>query len=76
MSTISISDLRPTGSDLFIDSENYLRELSGNELMINHGGSVLETLIITTVVGTIAAAVSAAVGYYTNREPRQPCRQN
>ena len=38
MSTINISDLYPTGSELFSDSENYMNELVDNELEIIYGG--------------------------------------
>ncbi|QLE39983.1 hypothetical protein FD723_05575 [Nostoc sp. C052] len=38
MSTISIGNLSPTGSDLLIDSENYLCELIEEELVLVQGG--------------------------------------
>jgi hypothetical protein len=38
MATIKISDLHPTGADLFQDSENYLNELTDEELDLTQGG--------------------------------------
>ena len=38
MSTIKISDLHPTGSELFSDSESYMTELSDGNLEIINGG--------------------------------------
>jgi hypothetical protein len=37
MSTIKVSDLAPAGSNLFSDSESYMRELSEEESMIQGG---------------------------------------
>jgi hypothetical protein len=39
MATISISNLRNSGADLFIDSESYLNELTETELNITKGGT-------------------------------------
>ena len=39
MATIAISDLRPAGSDLFLDSESFLNDLTDGELNSTHGGS-------------------------------------
>lgn len=42
MAKIKISDLNPTGSKLFSDSESYMNELGDGELeMINGGTGVL-----------------------------------
>ena len=38
MATIKISDLHSAGSELFMDSESYLNELTNDELNIAHGG--------------------------------------
>jgi hypothetical protein len=56
MSTISISDLKPSGLDLFSDSENYLDEISENEFTNITGGS-------TPVCLSIGARISAASSY-------------
>jgi hypothetical protein len=39
MATIIISDLCPTGSELFADSESYLNDLTDDELSLTQGGS-------------------------------------
>jgi hypothetical protein len=39
MATIKISDLHSAGSELFMDSESYLNELTNEELNMTHGGS-------------------------------------
>ncbi|MBS9383938.1 MAG: hypothetical protein HEQ24_06730 [Dolichospermum sp. BR01] len=39
MANIVISELRPAGSDLFMDSESYLTDLTDNELHMKQGGS-------------------------------------
>lgn len=38
MATIKISDLRPTGSDLFSDSEGYMNDLGESEFDGIYGG--------------------------------------
>ena len=61
MATISITDLRPAGSALFLDGESYLEELSDD---ITNGtlGGVFITLISPASPQIGAAAVSAAIG--------------
>ena len=49
MSNISISDLNPTGSELFIDSESFMSELTNSELNLLGGGKFPESLPILTV---------------------------
>lgn len=39
MPTIKISDLKPSGSELFIDSESYLDAMSDEEINTTNGGS-------------------------------------
>lgn len=49
MPTIKISDLQPTGSELFADSESYMNELGDSEFeMINGGGT--PTIIVSVSV--------------------------
>jgi hypothetical protein len=77
MTTIHLYDLDPTGSDLFADSESYLRELSEQELMINQGGS---DLIVTTVVSVVSLVVSyiasqAIARGLNDRDHANPCVQ-
>ena len=38
MATIKISNLHPTGAELFSDSENYMNELSDGEIGTIQGG--------------------------------------
>jgi hypothetical protein len=38
MASIKISDLRPSGLDLFGDSESFLNDLSDNDLATINGG--------------------------------------
>jgi lactobin A/cerein 7B family class IIb bacteriocin len=60
MATINISDLHPTGSELFSDSESYMSELGDNELASVNGG------ILTSPV--CAVVISRALIY----SPRSP----
>lgn len=61
MATINISDLHPTGSELFSDSESYMSELGDNEFASVNGG------ILTSPV--CAVVVSRAL-IYSPRSPR------
>lgn len=56
MPTIKISDLSPTGSQLFHDSESYMNELSDGELDIINGAS------LSAIVGFSLRASRAASG--------------
>ena len=38
MANINISDLRPAGADLFLDSESYLKDLTEGEMINTLGG--------------------------------------
>ncbi|MFN6478189.1 hypothetical protein [Nostoc sp. DedQUE07] len=51
MATINISDLRPTGSNLFSDSEGYMDDLLDSDIGAIKGG-----LVGLIVVGTIVLA--------------------
>lgn len=55
MASITISDLRPAGYDLFSDSESYMKDLSEAELGIEGG--------ITPAIVAAAAWSSANCGY-------------
>lgn len=52
MATIAISDLRPTGSDLFLDPESFLNDLTDGELNSTHGGS--SPVCIIAIVAIVA----------------------
>ncbi|MDZ8134785.1 MAG: hypothetical protein RM049_05700 [Nostoc sp. DedQUE04] len=72
MATINISDLHPVGSDLFYDSEGYMRDLTDSEFDHLSGG--FSPLIYAGVLalessGACAAAAGLVVGGvigYTN----------
>ncbi|MBW4656499.1 MAG: hypothetical protein KME20_26155 [Kaiparowitsia implicata GSE-PSE-MK54-09C] len=71
MAYITISDLRPAGADLFMDSESFLSELSDGELSV-YGGATPSTVPlsaaacfkISVAVTAGAAAAGAAVGAF------------
>jgi hypothetical protein len=65
MSTIAIYDLSPTGFDLFLGAENYLDELSGDDLTKINGGTgpFCASLIVTVISAASGAVVSGVVGY-------------
>lgn len=42
--SIKIKDLKPTGSELFSDSENFMNELSADELTDVKGGAITWTI--------------------------------
>lgn len=44
MANLKISDLQPTGYDLFSDSESYMMDLSEDELNTTHGGFLIPAL--------------------------------
>ncbi|MEH1944193.1 MAG: hypothetical protein V7L01_28810 [Nostoc sp.] len=54
MATINISDLRPTGSELFSDSEGYMDDLVDSEIGAIQGGSLI--LVRVTIGITIVSA--------------------
>ncbi|MBW4500513.1 MAG: hypothetical protein KME57_13360 [Scytonema hyalinum WJT4-NPBG1] len=54
MATINISDLRPTGSELFSDSEGYMSELGDSELDIVNGG-ILTSPVCAAVVSRVVS---------------------
>jgi len=47
MSQINISELKPFGSDLFYDSENFLNELSDDDIIDVTGGMVISQVTVT-----------------------------
>ena len=50
MANINISDLRPAGADLFLDSESYLNDLTEGETNVLLGGVRVELLWTVLVV--------------------------
>lgn len=68
MASINISDLRPAGSQLFVDSESFMNDLADQELSATNGG--LTPVVIwgvpiasQYVIGTMVSG--AAVGAYS-----------
>lgn len=57
MASIKISDLRPSGFNLFVDSESFLDELSESDLATINGGA---TPYITRAVPTLTSWVARA----------------
>jgi hypothetical protein len=57
MATINISDLRPTGSDLFSDSESYMNELGDSEVHTIHGGSSLDCFAVSVVTRVVQSGL-------------------
>lgn len=79
MPTIKISELRPTGSDLFSDSEGYMNDLDESEFEGIYGGLtpalVLSAVRVSILAGRSsqgcamgAAGAVGAVGRLTNRD--------
>ncbi len=53
MANINISDLRPAGADLFLDSESYLHDLTEGEMMNTLGGLVSYSICISNFSITV-----------------------
>ncbi|MDZ8261395.1 hypothetical protein [Nostoc sp. ChiQUE01b] len=49
MATINISNLRPTGSELFSDSEGYMDDLVDSDIGAIKGGSLVEVLAVVSI---------------------------
>lgn len=76
MAYITISDLRPAGADLFMDSESFLSELSDGELSVHGGATPVVvaasaaacfkiSLAVTAGAALIGAGIGAAIGYFS-----------
>ncbi|GAB4194940.1 MAG: hypothetical protein Fur006_41020 [Coleofasciculaceae cyanobacterium] len=67
MAYITISDLRPAGSELFMDSESFMNDLVDGELeAISGGATPTITTSSTWCVGGGLLLVSAVVGWFAN----------
>jgi hypothetical protein len=58
MANITISDLRPAGSEFFLGSETYLSEIGDSEVDTINGGS---TAICLATLSTYACATAISV---------------
>lgn len=67
MSTISISNLSPTGFNLFSDAENYLDELSDSDLTEITGGVATPTI---SLIAVSIISVAGSAGYYFGRNKK------
>lgn len=56
MASIKISDLRPAGYELFSDFENYMNEVSEEELNIQGGGTPL-VFLAGAALGALAMEI-------------------
>lgn len=54
MAYIQLSNLRPAGSDLFVDSENFLNDLSDRELAATVGGVTPVVTFTAASLGTVS----------------------
>lgn len=63
MATINISDLNPTGTELFSDSESFMNELVDGELQIINGGIVPLLAIPAAILAGGAIAAHLYVSY-------------
>ena len=59
MSTINISDLRPTGFELFSDSEGYMNELGDSEFDGIYGG-LIPALLFSVARLTVQRAAAGS----------------
>ena len=72
MATIKISDLHSAGSELFMDSESYLNELTDEELNTHGSGITITTssavcVSIVTLASVVYSVISYAATIYTRR---------
>ncbi|NES91861.1 hypothetical protein [Okeania sp. SIO2B9] len=65
MANINISDLRPAGADLFLDSESFMMDLSEEELDLTGGWTFVITSSKPCIVGG-AFVVGAVAGWVLN----------
>jgi hypothetical protein len=69
MASINISDLRPAGSQLFVDSESFMNDLADQELSATNGGFTPGIIIwgvpIASKYVVSAMVTGAAVGAYS-----------
>ena len=66
MADIAIFDLNPVGADLFIDSENFMADLSQeDELLVKGGGTpILSSYLCGVAISGAITAVGSAIGSY------------
>jgi len=52
MANITISELRPAGTELFLDSESFINELTDEELNLTKGGE-LAIFLAGVIIGML-----------------------
>jgi lactobin A/cerein 7B family class IIb bacteriocin len=67
MTTITISNLSPTGSELFDDYESYLKDLTDDELGTTNGGLSPASVSSYFCIGAVAYGVGYAWGRWGRR---------
>lgn len=67
MATINISDLRPAGSNLFSDSEDYMSELSDSEIDNVNGGILTSPVCAAVVSRIVSPRLTRQVSRYLRR---------
>lgn len=67
MPVIAISELHPVGSDLLLDSESFMNELTDSEITDTNGGSTPGILsfigVSSEACGIVISGVTAGVAY-------------
>lgn len=66
MAYITISDLRPAGSELFADSESFMNDLVDGELEVMGGGITITVTSSKWCIGGALLVSSAVVGWFAN----------
>ena len=69
MATIKISDLHSAGSELFMDSESYLNELTDEELNMAHGGFPTPATTPYCVIALSVSTITITITLSTIRLP-------
>jgi hypothetical protein len=70
MSTIKISNLYPTGFELFQDAENFLNALADEQVNLTNGGKFITCPVIT--IPTHPTRLVSATGSVFIRVPSKP----
>jgi hypothetical protein len=67
MANINISDLRPTGADLFSDSEGYMNDLNDNELGTVNGGILTSPVCAAVIARVVSPRLTRQVARYLTK---------
>ncbi len=65
MPSIKISELRPVGSELFLDSESYLNELNEQEMQTIEGQGKYKIVLTSVINVNSQASVSQGISLAT-----------